>query len=72
MIQRYRILETDIEMLAAALSKAHVYVAFDDEEAGYKYVVAHGGQLEMYSPDFVRIAGVYYSRKTYEFRVHLW
>lgn len=67
---RYHVVKTDTELLAAALFRLHVYIAYDDQEAGYKYVVAHGGIVEAYTPEYVRIAGVSYSREQFEFRIH--
>lgn len=71
LINRYHIVKTDTELLAAALFNSHVYIAYDDLDAGYKYVVAHGGPIERYTPYHVRIAGVNYSREQFEFRIHI-
>lgn len=71
MINRYQVVKTDIELFAAALSQVRVYIAFDDQEAGYKYLVAHSGPVEKFTPEYVRISGVYYRRSQYEFRVHI-
>lgn len=70
-MNRYHIVETDTELLAAALFRAHFYIAYDDQEAGYKYVVAHGGIIEKYTPRYVRIAGVNYSGEIFEFRISI-
>ncbi|MEC0241961.1 hypothetical protein P4H66_19345 [Paenibacillus dokdonensis] len=71
LINRYQVVKSDTELFAAAIFGSRIYIAFDDQEAGSKYVVAHSGPVEKYTPEYVRIAGVYYRRSQYEFRVHI-
>ncbi|WNS45842.1 hypothetical protein [Paenibacillus sp. MMS20-IR301] len=64
----YKVLQSDIELLAAALSEIEVRIAVkaaDEELAGL------GGPIRAYTPNAVRIRGLSYSRELYEFRVRL-
>lgn len=62
----YKVLESDIDLLAAALLEVKVAVAVKDMKED---VLERGGQIIEYTPNSVRIRGLSYSRKLYEFRV---
>ncbi|URJ45467.1 hypothetical protein MF628_005291 [Paenibacillus polymyxa] len=64
----YRVLKSDIELFAAALSQARVYVVQSLREDMVS-VVDYGGTIEKFSPESVKIAGAYYIRNQLEFRV---
>ncbi|WP_043921405.1 hypothetical protein [Paenibacillus polymyxa] len=64
----YKVLKSDIELFAAALSQARVYVVQSLREDMVS-VVDYGGTIEKFSPDSVKIAGAYYIRNQFEFRV---
>ncbi|MBY7735378.1 hypothetical protein MJ749_13180 [Paenibacillus polymyxa] len=64
----YRVLNSDIELFAAALSQVRVYVVQSLREDMVS-VVDYGGTIEKFSPDSVKIAGAYYIRNQFEFRV---
>lgn len=64
----FKVLESDIELLAAALSEVEVRVAMKD---GQEEISGSGGPIRAYSPNAVRIRGLSYSRDLYEFRVRL-
>ncbi|WP_238799272.1 hypothetical protein [Paenibacillus sp. EKM211P] len=64
----YKVLKSDIELFAAALSQVRVYVVqlLGDDLIT---VIDYGGSIEKFSPDMIKIAGVYYMRNQFEFRV---
>ncbi|WP_337032511.1 hypothetical protein [Paenibacillus illinoisensis] len=63
----YRILKSDTDFFAAALTQARVSVwhVQDDREA----LMDYGGPIEEYSPLSIKIMGGRYFRNMYEFRV---
>ncbi|MHB0944555.1 hypothetical protein ACYCSU_23695 [Paenibacillus sp. ALE1] len=66
----YKVLKSDIELFSAALSQVKVYVVQSLGE-DFISVVDYGGTIEKFSPDSVKIAGAYYIRNQFEFRVDL-
>ncbi|MEE4561526.1 hypothetical protein [Paenibacillus polymyxa] len=64
----YKVLKSDIELFAAALSQAKVYVVQSLGE-DLITIVDYGGSIEKFSPELIKIAGVYYMRNQFEFRV---
>ncbi|KAF6650901.1 hypothetical protein ACT3XG_02500 [Paenibacillus polymyxa] len=64
----YKVLKSDIGLFAAALNQARVYVVQSLREDMVS-VVDYGGTIEKVSPDSVKIAGAYYIRNQFEFRV---
>ena len=64
----YKVLKSDIELFAAALSQVRVYVVQSLREDMVS-VVDYGGTIEKFLPDSVKIAGAYYIRNQFEFRV---
>ncbi|WP_179033347.1 hypothetical protein [Paenibacillus kribbensis] len=64
----YKVLRSDIELSAAALSQVRVYVVQPLSEDMVE-VVDYGGAIEKFSPSSVKIAGKYYMRNQFEFRV---
>ncbi|MGW8444320.1 hypothetical protein ACWGXJ_25780 [Paenibacillus sp. S33] len=66
----YKVLKSDIELFAAALNQARVYVVQLLGEDMVS-VVDYGGTIEKFSPDTIKIAGAYYMRNQFEFRVDM-
>ncbi|MBY3623750.1 hypothetical protein HGO21_30000 [Acinetobacter sp. CUI P1] len=66
----YKVLENDADLLAAALAQVRVYVVQIGEDAP-DCIVDYGGVIQKYTPEKVKIADTYYTRKLYEFRTHL-
>lgn len=64
----FKIIESDMELLAAALSEVEVKVAIKDEDLELSDL---GGPIRAFTPKAVRIRGLSYSRELYEFRVWL-
>ncbi|AJE54189.1 hypothetical protein [Paenibacillus polymyxa] len=64
----YKVLKSDIELFAAALSQVRVYVVQSLRE-DIVSVIDYGGTIEKFSPVSVKIAGAYYIRNQFEFRV---
>ena len=64
----FKVLENDMELLAAALSEVEVKVAVKDAEDALADL---GGPIRAFTPNAVRIRGLSYSREMYEFRVRL-
>ncbi|MCP3746698.1 hypothetical protein [Paenibacillus sp. A3M_27_13] len=64
----YKVLKSEIELFAAALNQTRVYVVQSLGEDMVS-VVDYGGTIEKFSPDSVKIAGAYYIRNQFEFRV---
>ncbi|APB72148.1 hypothetical protein PPYC1_18010 [Paenibacillus polymyxa] len=61
----YKVLKSDIELFAAALSQIRVYVVQSLGEDVLS-VVDYGGTVEKFSPDTIKIAGAYYMRNQFE------
>lgn len=57
-----RKLQTDSELLAAALTQTRVTVREQDGT-----IADYGGSVDKITPDYIRIAGAYYSRSIYIF-----
>jgi hypothetical protein len=75
MIYGTKLLDTDIELFTAALSKACVYVWAMDPQGVYYQV--NTGVVEEYSPDYVKLRSHQhprkshiYSRECYEFSIN--
>ncbi|MCC3380673.1 hypothetical protein ACFQ5D_10615 [Paenibacillus farraposensis] len=64
----YKVLKSDVELLAAALSQVRVYVVQPLSE-DLMEIVDYGGPVEKFSPDSIKINGSYFFRKQFEFRV---
>ncbi|MNI96323.1 hypothetical protein D3C73_1547430 [compost metagenome] len=66
----YKVLKTDLEFLAAALSQARVTVfELRGDLAGC--IVDYGGPVQKWSPESIKIADAYYRRGEFEFRMVL-
>lgn len=63
----YKVLESDWDLLAAALSEVPVAVAVKDYADD---ILEDGGRIREYTPNSVRIHGLSYSRELYEFRAY--
>ncbi|MDG0053106.1 hypothetical protein MMB75_05385 [Paenibacillus sp. P2(2022)] len=64
----YKVLKSDIELFAAALSLARVYVVQSLDEDLID-IVDYGGPVEKYTPESIKINGTYFFRNQFEFRV---
>ncbi|NOU78429.1 hypothetical protein GC101_05995 [Paenibacillus sp. LMG 31459] len=62
----YKVLESDMELLAAALSEVQVSVVLKD---GTEELLEPGGQIRAYTAKSVRIRGLSYCRDLHEFRI---
>jgi hypothetical protein len=64
----YKVLKSDIELFAAALSQVRVYVV---QPLGKDLIdiVDYGGVVKNITPESVKINGSYFFRKQFEFRV---
>ncbi|WP_311083537.1 hypothetical protein [Paenibacillus polymyxa] len=64
----YKVLKSDIELFAAALSQIRVYVV---QPLGEDLIdiVDYGGPVEKFTPESIKINGSYFFRKQFEFRV---
>ncbi|MNC65365.1 hypothetical protein D3C75_1156460 [compost metagenome] len=63
----YKVLESDYDLLAAALSGIPVAVAVKEYEDD---ILEDGAEIREYTPNSVRINGLSYSRELYEFRAY--
>ncbi|AOK91715.1 hypothetical protein [Paenibacillus polymyxa] len=61
----YKVLNSDIELFAAALTQVRVYVVQSLGEDVVS-VVDYGGTVGKFSPDTIKIAGAYYMRNQFE------
>lgn len=63
----YKVLQTDMEYLAAALIQVQVSVWYvlDDRE----HIIDYGGPVVEYNPLSIKIMGSRYFRNLYDFRV---
>lgn len=66
----YKVLKTDTEFLAAALSQARVTI-FERRGDLSGCIVDYGGQVVKWSPVSIKIADAYYMRGEFEFRMVL-
>ncbi|KJD37360.1 hypothetical protein [Paenibacillus polymyxa] len=64
----YKVLKSDIELFAAALSQARVDVVQSLDEDLID-IVDYGGPVEKFTPESIKINGSYFFRKQLEFRV---
>ncbi|MFW9331746.1 hypothetical protein ACN6AX_00755 [Paenibacillus polymyxa] len=64
----YKVLKSDIELFAAALSQVRVYVV---QLLGEDLIdiVDYGGIVEKITPESIKINGSYFFRNQFEFRV---
>ncbi|WP_025682584.1 hypothetical protein [Paenibacillus maysiensis] len=64
----YKVLKSDIELFAAALSQVRVYIV---QPLGEELIdiVDYGGEVEKITPEAIKINGSYFLRKQFEFRV---
>ncbi|MMZ48478.1 hypothetical protein D1872_101500 [compost metagenome] len=64
----YKVLKSDIELFAAALSQVRVYVV---QPLGKDLIdiVDYGGIVEKITPESIKINGSYFFRNQFEFRV---
>ncbi|MGQ3477731.1 hypothetical protein [Paenibacillus sp. TY11] len=64
----YKVLGSDIELFAAALSQVRVYVV---QPLGKDLIdiVDYGGVVQKITPESVKINGSYFMRNQFEFRV---
>ncbi|MDY8046605.1 hypothetical protein UY416_09890 [Paenibacillus polymyxa] len=64
----YKVLKSDIELFAAALSQVRVYVVqpLGDDLID---IVDYGGPIERFTLESIKINGSYFLRKQFEFRV---
>ncbi|AIQ46720.1 hypothetical protein R70723_13205 [Paenibacillus sp. FSL R7-0273] len=63
----YKVLESDLDLLAAALSEIPVAVAVKEYEDD---ILEDGARIRQYTPNSVSIRGLSYSRELYEFRAY--
>ncbi|MGG4218829.1 hypothetical protein ABEW32_11420 [Paenibacillus jamilae] len=66
----YKVLKSDIELFAAALSHVRVYVVQPLGEALID-IVDYGGAVEKITPESVKINGSYFFRNQFEFRTDI-
>jgi hypothetical protein len=64
----YKVLKSNIELFAAALTQVRVYVVSVDEELRVTFE-DYGGPVEMIMPESIKISGKYFMRDQFEFRV---
>ncbi|MGG4219980.1 hypothetical protein ABEW32_17355 [Paenibacillus jamilae] len=66
----YKVLKSDIELFAATLSQVKAYVVQSLGE-DWVSVVDYGGTIKKFSPELIKIAGVYYMLNQFQFSVNL-
>ncbi|MDN4079608.1 hypothetical protein QYF52_16820 [Paenibacillus polymyxa] len=64
----FKVLKSDIELFAAALSQVRVYVVQSLDEDLID-IVDYGGSVEKITPESIKINGTYFIRNQFEFRV---
>ncbi|ETT55822.1 MULTISPECIES: hypothetical protein [Paenibacillus] len=67
----YKVLVTDSEFLAAALSQSKVSVWFRLEPDPIGHLMDYGGIVEGYTPDSIKLAGAHFVRERFEFRAEI-
>ncbi|WP_339246939.1 hypothetical protein NST58_06770 [Paenibacillus sp. FSL R10-2796] len=67
----YKVLVSDSEFLAAALSQSKVTVWFRLEQDPMGHIMDYGGIVEGYTPDSIKLAGAHFVRGRFEFRVYI-
>ncbi|WP_313640341.1 hypothetical protein [Paenibacillus sp.] len=71
MSSTYKVLESDAEFLTAALSQSKVSVWFQQEPDPIGHLMDYGGIIEGYTPDSIKLAGVHFVWRRFEFRVYI-
>ncbi|MEB4783998.1 MULTISPECIES: hypothetical protein [Paenibacillus] len=64
----YKVLKSDVELFAVALSQVKVYIVHPLGEDLID-IVDYGRPVEKYTPESIKINGSYFFRKQFEFRV---
>ncbi|MCP3809965.1 hypothetical protein NLX78_22320 [Paenibacillus sp. Lou8.1] len=64
----YKVLKSDLELFAAALSQARIYMVQPLNE-GLIDIVDYSGAVENITPESVKINGTFFMRNQFEFRV---
>ncbi|AET59603.1 hypothetical protein HPL003_14260 [Paenibacillus terrae HPL-003] len=64
----YKVLKSDIELFAAALSQVRVNVVQPLSEDLID-IIDYGGAVEKITPEWIKIKGSYFFRNQFEFRV---
>ncbi|MCL6605614.1 MAG: hypothetical protein K6T94_22345 [Paenibacillus sp.] len=67
----YKVLETDSDFLAAALSQSKVSVWYREEPDPVGQIMDYGGIVEGYSPETIKISDSWFFRKKFEFRLYI-
>ncbi|MRN56860.1 hypothetical protein [Paenibacillus monticola] len=67
----YKVLDNDIDFLAAALSQSKVSVWFRLEDDPEGHMMDYGGLVEGYSTETIKISGGRFVRERFEFRVYI-
>lgn len=70
MFHRCKILQSDTEFLAAAISQIRVYVVSPLSDDMVE-IVDYGGPVEKFTPHSVKIKGNYFFRNQYVFRAEI-
>lgn len=70
MYHTYKILRSDAEFLAAAMSQVRVYVVSPLSDDMIE-IVDYGGPVEKYTRHSVKINGSYFFRNQFEFRTDI-
>lgn len=60
----FRVLSTDTELFAAAISQVRVHV-MKELETKVDVIIDYGGVIQKYTSEYVKIQNVYYSRDIY-------
>ncbi|KAF6616329.1 hypothetical protein J2W97_001414 [Paenibacillus jamilae] len=64
----FKVLKSDIELFAAALSQVRVYVVQSLDEDLID-IVDYGGSVDKITPESIKINGTYFIHNQFEFRV---
>ncbi|MEK4047594.1 hypothetical protein NSU18_28715 [Paenibacillus sp. FSL H8-0048] len=68
---KHKILESDTDLLLAALAQFKVSVWYQAEPDPIGHLMDYGGLVEGYTPESIKIAGALFNREHFEFRVSL-
>jgi hypothetical protein len=67
----YKILESDTDFLTVALSQVKVSVWYREDPDPIGHLMDHGGIVEGYTPESIKLAGSHFVRERFEFRAYI-
>lgn len=71
MSDAYKVLKTDLDFLAAALTQSKVSVWYRQEPDPDGQLIDYGGLVEKFTPESIKLSGSFFVRERFEFRAYI-